>query len=149
MTIYEKYGGYDTIYNAIFDLYEQMCDHPEIAQHFIGVNLERLITLQTQFVSKALGGPVEYKGRPIGRAHAPLHITDFQYDEISKCFTRIFTKHGFENEDLLVIKNLLFDLRKEIVTSKTNILDIIFKPIYKFISYFEDIIRKRGSLDES
>ena len=70
-SIYEKYGGYSTIYNAIEDLYEEMCDHPEIAQHFLGVDLERLIKLQTQFVSKALGGPVEYKGRPMGRAHAP------------------------------------------------------------------------------
>ncbi len=147
-SIYDKYGGYDTIYSAIINLYEEMCDHPEIGQHFIGVDIERLTQLQTQFVSRALGADIEYKGRSMERAHAPLHITDFQYDEISKCFSKIFVKHGFEPEDMKVIENLLFSLRKPIVTSKFNLLDFLFKPLYRFINYFEDILRSRGALDE-
>ena len=64
-SIYEKHGGYNIISKIVYELYQELCDHPEIAQHFVGVDLERLIKLQTQFVAKALGGPVTYTGRPM------------------------------------------------------------------------------------
>ncbi|OIQ18234.1 MAG: hypothetical protein BM556_08195 [Bacteriovorax sp. MedPE-SWde] len=148
-TIYEKYGGYDTIYEIIFDLYKELCDHPEIAQHFIGVDIDRLIILQTQFVSRALGGNIEYKGRPMYRAHHPMAITNFQYKEVQIIFSKLFKKHGFSDEDVQAVKDLLKAERSKVVSSNWNLIDSIMKPFYFVINYFEGILRERGALDES
>jgi hemoglobin len=147
-TIYEKYGGYNTIYNIIFELYQELCDHPEIAIHFLGVDIDRLIKLQTQFVSRALGADIEYKGRPLGRSHHHLDITNFQYNEVQKIFAKLFVKHGFSEEDANTVRELLKAEQKKIVTAKWSLIDMIVKPFYIFINYFEDILRKRGALEE-
>ncbi|EQC51432.1 group 1 truncated hemoglobin [Bacteriovorax sp. DB6_IX] len=117
-SIYQKYGGYNTIYNIIYELYLELCDHPEIAIHFVGVDLDRLIKLQTQFVSRALGAEIEYMGRPLKRAHHFLDITNFQYNEVQKIFTKLFIKNGFSEEDVKVVKELLIAEREKIVTAK-------------------------------
>ncbi len=146
-SIYEKYGGYDTISTIVYELYQELCDHPEIAQHFIGIDLERLIKLQTQFVSIALGAKIEYTGRPMHRAHHHLHITPYQYEIVKERFLSIFKKHGFEQQDLKVIEELLTKLSSVIVSSHFNILDLLTKPIYKFIHFFENTLRSRGAID--
>lgn len=139
--------NYTRVFDVIFNLYEELCDHPEIAQHFIGVDIDRLIKLQTQFVSKILGYNIEYTGRPLYRAHIHLEITDFQYNEVSKIFSKLFVKHGFSNEDVEKIKHALIQVRPAIVTSKFSIVDQIVKPFYKIINYFENILRRRGAID--
>ncbi len=146
-SIYKKHGGYNTISKIVYELYQELCDHPEIAQHFAGVDLERLIKLQTQFVAKALGGPVTYTGRPMYRAHHPLHITDYQYDIVEERFLSIFERHGFDKSDLKKVEELLKGMRKVVVSSKFSILDAIFKPFYSFLHYFESTLRKRGAID--
>lgn len=148
-SIYERHGGYNTIYKIVFELYQELCDHPEIAQHFIGIDLERLIKLQTQYVSSALGGEIEYKGRPLYRAHHHMLITPFQYKEVLKTFLGIFKKHGFSDEELKVIKELLENEQAKIVTGKWSLIDSIVKPFYFVINYFEGILRRRGALDEN
>ena len=147
-SIYEKYGGYNTIYNIIFELYQELCDHPEIAIHFIGVDIDRLIRLQTQFVSRALGANIEYKGRPLGRAHHHLDITNFQYNEVQRIFANLFVKHGFSEEDANTVRELLKEEQAKIVTAKWSLIDMIVKPFYMFINYFENVLRKRGALEE-
>jgi hemoglobin len=147
-SIYDKYGGYNTIYNIIFELYQELCDHPEIAIHFLGVDIDRLIRLQTQFVSKALGAEIEYKGRPLRRAHHDLDITGFQYKEVEKIFTALFKKHGFSEEDVEAVKGLLKAERGKIVTAKWSLIDMIVKPFYFVVNYFENILRQRGALEE-
>lgn len=135
------------VYKVVINLYEELCDHPEIAQHFIGVDIERLTKLQTQFVAKALGFNIDYTGRPLKRAHAPLKITPFEYQEVSKIFAKLFVKHGFSEEDSKKVQQLLVQLQPAIVTSKYNLIDLIMKPFYKFINYFENILRDRGAID--
>ncbi|WP_034733023.1 group 1 truncated hemoglobin [Bacteriovorax sp. Seq25_V] len=140
-------SGYNRVYSVIVNLYEELCDHPEIAVHFIGIDIDRLIKLQTQFVSRALGYDVEYTGRPLYRAHHPLKITDFQYEEVDKIFARLFLKHGFSEDDAKKIKECLIQVRPAIVSSKWSLIDQIVKPFYSVINYFENILRKRKAID--
>ena len=147
-SLYDKYGGYNTIYKIIVDLYKELCDHPEIAQHFIGVDLDRLIKLQTQFVSRALGASIDYKGRPLRRAHHFLNITEFQYCEVGKIFISIFMKYGFNDEDARAVIELLKQEQANIVTARWSLIDSIVKPFYFVVNYFEEVLKRRNALDE-
>lgn len=147
-SIYTRHGGYQTIYTIIYELYQELCDHPEIAQHFIGVNIDRLIKLQTQFISKSLGANIDYNGRALYRAHHHMHITSFQYEQVSHTFIKLFKKHGFHGPDLEAVIELLKAEQGKIITSNNSLIDSLVKPFYFVIDYFEDILRKRGSLIE-
>lgn len=125
-----KYGGYDAIHRIIYELYHDMGDHPEIAYHFVGVDLERLSKLQAQFVCRALGARVPYEGKPIGPIHVPLKISEYQFDGIINAFEKIFLKNGFAPLDVAQIRRTLRHFRPMVVTCEYTWLDRVMIPLY-------------------
>ena len=132
LTIYDKYGGYEFFHGCIYDLYIDMFDHPEISYHFIGVNIERLSQLQTQYLIRAIGGPDQYEGRPIKNIHRFMRITAFEFDEIAVAFKNVFLKNGVSIEDTEFIMEFVASHKSEIVTAKSNFMDKLMRPIYRF-----------------
>ena len=133
MTIYEKYGGYDFFHQCIYGLYLEMFDHPEIAYHFIGVDLEWLSRQQTHYLIRAIGGPDLYEGGTVKEVHAHMGITKFQYTEIAIAFRQVFLDRGVSKEDTDVIMNFVASHATDIVTRKTSLIDQIMRPIYRTI----------------
>lgn len=132
MTIYEKYGGFDFFHRCIYGLYLDMFDHPEIAYHFVGVDLERLSKLQTQFLVRAIGGPDQYQGGPIKEVHLKMKITPFEFNQIAIAFRGVFEKAGVVKEDVDTIMTFIASHQSEIVTAKSNRIDRFMRPIYRF-----------------
>jgi len=132
MTIYEKYGGFDFFHKCVYGLYLDMFDHPEIAYHFIGVDLVHLSKLQTQFLVRAIGGPDTYQGGDIKLVHRSMQISTFEFTEIANAFRGVFLKAGVEKADVDVIMNFIASHEGDIVTAKTNFMVRIMRPIYKF-----------------
>lgn len=136
MTIYEKYGGYDFWHECIYGLYLDMFDHPEIAFHFLGVDLEWLSRQQTNYLIRAIGGPDLYDGGEVQAVHAHMGITKFQYAEIAKAFRQVFLKKGVSEADTDFIMNFVASHATQIVTRKTSLMDQIMRPIYRFVRKF-------------
>ncbi|MBY0517162.1 MAG: group 1 truncated hemoglobin [Bacteriovoracaceae bacterium] len=134
MSIYQKYGGYNFFHDCIYGLYLDMGAHPEIAYHFIGVDLVSLSKLQTQFLIRAIGGPDEYHGRDLKEVHLNMKITPFEFQEIARAFKGVFEKNGVESKDVEVIMNFVKGFQSEIITAQTSWIDRIMKPIYKFFN---------------
>ncbi|WPU63303.1 group I truncated hemoglobin [Peredibacter starrii] len=133
MTIYEKYGGYDFFHQCIYGLYLEMFDHPEIAYHFIGVDLEWLSRQQTHYLIRAIGGPDLYEGGNVKEVHARMGITKFQYAEIAIAFRQVFLDRGVSKEDTAFIMNFVASHAPDIITRKTSLIDQIMRPIYRTI----------------
>jgi hemoglobin len=131
-TIYDKYGGYDFFHKCIYGLYLEMFDHPEISYHFIGVDIERLSKHQTQFLVRAIGGPVLYEGGPIKEVHALKNISEYEFAEIAKAFRDVFLKHGVQEADVYFIMNFVASFKPQIVTCKVSKMDLFMIPIYRF-----------------
>jgi hemoglobin len=132
ISIYEKYGGWDFFHKCIYGLYLDMFDHPEISYHFVGVDIELLSKLQTQFLVRAIGGPETYDGRPLKQVHFPKNISEYEFKEIAKAFEGVFLKHGVSREDTTFIMNFVASFKNEIVTTKINSVDRFMIPIYQF-----------------
>ena len=136
VTIYEKYGGHEFFHDCIYGLYLDMFDHPEIAYHFIGVDLVKLSKLQTQYLIRAIGGPDTYQGRPLAEVHRGMEITFFQFDEIARSFRDVFLDKGVSPTDATIIMNFVAGHEKEIVTRKTSWIDQIMRPFYHLVRKF-------------
>lgn len=73
-TLYDKIGGDEAIRSLVYAFYRRVFGDPELAPFFEGIEQDRLQSMQHEFFSAALDGPVHYTGRPLHEVHAGLGI---------------------------------------------------------------------------
>lgn len=72
---YETVGGGPAVSAVVNDFYERVLADPQLAPYFDDVDLPTLKRHQVLLVTKVLGGPDNYGGRPLAEAHDGLGIT--------------------------------------------------------------------------
>jgi hemoglobin len=65
MSIYESIGGEPVLVEALDGLYRRIALDADLAPFFANRDLDRIKARQAEFLGHALGGPVEYRGRPL------------------------------------------------------------------------------------
>lgn len=90
-TLYEQIGGTEGITRLIAAFYRRVQADPELAPFFKGVKMDKLRRMQLELFSAALGGPVQYTGRPLIEAHRHLKIGLPHYQR--------FIRHLFDTLD--------------------------------------------------
>ncbi len=78
-SLYERLGGAAMIDSLIEAFYIRVLADPKLAPFFHDTPMERLHTMQSQFFSMALGGPVEYTGRSLSQVHHGRGITKIHF----------------------------------------------------------------------
>lgn len=74
-TLYDRIGGEDGVTRLVDSFYDRVLADPQLRPFFEDTPMEKLRRMQRQFFTAALGGPVEYSGKPMDRAHAGRGIT--------------------------------------------------------------------------
>ena len=78
-SLYDRLGGAAAIGGLIEAFYVRVLADPKLAPFFQNTPMDRLHTMQSQFFSMALGGPVEYTGRSMGQVHHGRGITKVHF----------------------------------------------------------------------
>ena len=73
-SLYERVGGEPAVARMVFDFYRRVFADPLLSPFFQGIEADRLQTMQREFFSAALDGPVRYTGCPMRQVHAGLGI---------------------------------------------------------------------------
>jgi hemoglobin len=73
-SLYERIGGRTGIDSLVEAFYQGVMHDPVLAPFFRNVQSDRLHHMQAEFFAAALGGPVDYSGPSIGKAHHGLGI---------------------------------------------------------------------------
>lgn len=115
-SLFEKYGGFETVQKIVIDFYREILSRDSLAPYFENVNLERLIDHQTRFVSHLLGGPANYQGKTLQAAHAQLKISGAAFDEVASILALVLEDAGVTNEDIESIMNIVGSARSQIIT---------------------------------
>jgi len=87
-SLFERIGGERGVTALVDAFYRRVMADSELSPFFQGVSMEKLLNMQNQFFSMALGGPVLYTGRPISYAHHGLGIESKHL--------QVFLEHFFE-----------------------------------------------------
>lgn len=86
-SLYEKIGGDDAVTAAVGLFYEKVLADELTRPFFDGLDMEQQVRKQIAFMSWALGGPSEYRGRDLRTAHAGLvrnrGLDDRHFDAIA------------------------------------------------------------------
>jgi hemoglobin len=82
-TLYRRIGGETAIHAAVERFYERVLADPSLNHFFNGVSMPRLKAHQFAFLSQALGGPKQYSGSSMDKAHAKLAIEQRHFDSVA------------------------------------------------------------------
>ena len=114
-TLFDKYGGFET-FSAVFNnFYRKVLDSEKIAHYFEGINIERLISHQTNFLARVLGGPDKYNGRNLAEAHKGMNITLPDFVEVAELLEESLEEEGVEAQDIKLIIKTVAELQDQIV----------------------------------
>lgn len=113
-TLYEKYGGQETIEKIVKSFYEKVKADPSISHFFVHTDWEKQIRHQTAFISFALGGP-SYTGRSMEEAHKGLDLQEGHWNTVVTHLVATLTEFGVEGQDISAIGEALGKLKSSIL----------------------------------
>jgi len=96
--VFDKVGGKETLQKVHKLFYDKIYDHPWLSQFFSHIEQEHIENQQTDFMTKALGGPMIYCGRLPVPAHKHMYITDEIFEIRHKMLKESLIEVGVEGE---------------------------------------------------
>ena len=74
-SLYERGGGEAGVERLIGNFYERVLADAQLSPFFAGIPMAKLRRMQVEFFTSALGGPLQYSGRPLAHVHHGRGIT--------------------------------------------------------------------------
>lgn len=120
-TLYDRIGGRDTVAGMISSFYNRVLADPELAPFFVGRDLEKLAHMQQEFFSAALGGPIQYSGRPVIHAHHGMGVGRGHFQRFAEHLLSTLTVLGIDEEDRYQIIARINTYMDDVVTMGSGV----------------------------
>lgn len=96
-SLFDRVGGEEGVERLVGVFYERVLADPELAPFFAHAPLDHLRTMQKEFFSEALGGPLFFTGRSLRQVHAGRGITK---EHLRRFIAHLLTTLREECDDL-------------------------------------------------
>jgi hemoglobin len=114
-TLYEKLGGEETIAKVVDYFYELVLADDTVNHFFENTDMEKQRRHQTKFISFALGGPNQYSGLSMAKAHEGMNLQPEHFDAIVKHLHDALAHFGVPESDIDTALNKVATLRDDIL----------------------------------
>ena len=115
MSLFEKYGGFETISKVVSELYDELERDAVTAPYFAASDIRGLMDHQVKFLSQVLGGPQQYTGKAMSAAHTGPKLTEEAINKVAQSAQDVLGDNGVEAEDVSHIIGLLGSLKDDVV----------------------------------
>ena len=118
-SLFERIGGEGAVGAAVAKLYQKVLDDKLLAPYFDDIDIERLRRSQSAFVMMAFGGPNNYTGQNLRRAHARLvenGLSDIHFDAVAMHLKAAM-------EELNVAQELIIEALEIVETTRDDVLN--------------------------
>jgi hemoglobin len=95
---FERIGGHEALRRIVDEFVDRMYADPMIGFFFAGVPKKRIQELEFQHAGAHLGGPIEYRGRPLEEAHGKHRIMGGHFMRRFEILRQTLAKHGVPEE---------------------------------------------------
>lgn len=96
-SLYEQLGGQPAVEAAVDIFYRKVLNDDRISHYFEAVDMEKQIGKQKAFLTMAFGGPHNYTGLDMRKAHAPLverGLNDGHFDAVAENLSATLVELG-------------------------------------------------------
>lgn len=114
-SLFHKYGGFTSVGSIVLSFYEKVLDTDELQHYFDGIDMERLVRHQTDFLCMVLGGPASYSGRDLRSAHERLRIIEEDFYTVADLLEETLEEAGVEDDDIQTILEIVKTTKDDIV----------------------------------
>lgn len=84
-TLFERIGGEEAVAKVVDYFYEELVLKDETVNHFFkDTDMKKQRRHQTKFISYALGGPNQYSGASMAKAHEGMNLQPEHFNAIAK-----------------------------------------------------------------
>lgn len=115
-TLFAQLGGKAAIAAAVEKFYEKVLVDPDLKHFFAKTNMTWLKMRQTQFMTQALGGPAEYKGKAMKPAHEKMFIEPRHFDRVATHLAVTLSEMGVAPDLVDAVLEKVATLEPDIVT---------------------------------
>jgi len=117
MTLFERIGGEPAVRSAVERFYARVLGDQSLAPFFEGVDISRLKAHQFAFMSQIMGGPKQYSGAAMAKAHARLAIAPEHFHAVADHLVATLRELGVSEEIVGEVAAAVTPLSSEIVNS--------------------------------
>lgn len=115
-SLYEKLGGEEAIEKVVDYFYSELVLKDEtVNQFFKGTDMEKQRRHQTKFISFALGGPNQYSGKSMAKAHEGMNLQPEHFDAIAKHLHDALAHFGVSETDIQQALTKVASLRDDVL----------------------------------
>ncbi|MGD6842579.1 group I truncated hemoglobin [Bacillus infantis] len=115
-SLYEKVGGEEAVAKVVDYFYEELVLKDETVQHFfVNTDIEKQKQHQTKFISFALGGPKNYTGKSMAKAHEGMNIQPEHFNAIASHLHDALAHYGVDESDIGQALEKVASLKDDII----------------------------------
>lgn len=115
-TLYEKVGGEEAITKVVDYFYDELVLKDESVNHFFdNTDMEKQKSHQAKFISFALGGPKQYSGKSMAKAHEGLNLQPEHFNAIATHLHDALAHFGVPEDDIQTALTKVATLKDDIL----------------------------------
>lgn len=115
-TLYQRLGGERGVELLLMDFYGHVLEDPELIPFFEDVAMEKLLSMQRELFSSALGGPHTYSGRPLKDVHAGRGINLKHFQHFREHLLTTLKDAGVSADDMHDVVHRVTLMKKEVLS---------------------------------
>jgi hemoglobin len=118
-TLFDRMGGEPALMAAVDIFYQRLLADPLTRPFFANLNIAAQVKKQVGFMSRAFGGPEEYRGRDLRATHARLvrqGLSDQHFDAVAGHLEATLVELG-------VAPGLIQEALAVVATTRTEVLN--------------------------
>jgi len=114
--LYEKVGGEEAIGKVVDYFYNELVLKDESVKHFFdNTDMEKQRRHQTKFISFALGGPNQYSGQSMAKAHEGMNLQPEHFQAIANHLHDALARFGVDEKDIDTALSKVATLKDDIL----------------------------------
>ena len=114
-SLYDRLGGKGAI-TAVVDVFaDRLVADPQVGGRFASADLKRFKMLNTELVCMATGGPCQYPGQDMKKAHNGMRISEKEFNIVAGHLKATLRKFKVPRQEQKELMGIIGSLQKDIV----------------------------------
>lgn len=114
--LFERVGGQNRIGEMVEDFYSNIMKDDSLSSFFQNIDMDKQKNHQTHFLSFVMGGPNQYSGRTLAKAHEGVNATGEHFDSIIGHLQTTMEKHQMSKEEIDSVLKSIAQYKRDIVS---------------------------------